>query len=301
MGTTRFRPETFAASLAGQAGYLFPWIWLPLVALLLRGARRIARGDAAASERFLIAQAVGPIAVFGAVACVRPILPHWPLVGFLSLFPMLGQWWEERRAEQPARTGRQLALIAFAPLALVALILAQTYGGIFQKGGRGTLGVLNAANDPSLDFYGWDEVGRELKRRGLLDQPNTFLFTGAWYHSGHVAYATRGSATPVLCYHGWDARSFRFWSEPDDWIGHDGILISVNEGVNEPMCFERWFARVEPIGAFEVRRAGGTARKIRLYRCVRQLVGFPFDGSKTVEEYMRFAKGQAPLSAMRRH
>ena len=234
-----------------------------------------------------------PIAVFTGVACIRSVLPHWALVGFLSLFPMLGQFWEARWARQPARFERRLAFFAAAPVAFAALILAQTYGGVFQKGGQGTLGWLPRSNDLTLDFYGWDQVARELKRRGLLDQPHSFLFTSSWYYSGQLAFATRGSATPVLCYHGWDARSFAFWSRPGDWIGQDGILVAVNNHINEPQCYERWFTRIEPIGQFDVIRAGGPVRNIRLFRCARQLVAFPFDGSRTMDQIVQFARGEA--------
>ena len=81
---------------------------------------------------------------------------------------------------------------------------------------------------------------------------------------------------PVLCYNHKDARSFAFWSRPDEWVGRDGILVSVDEANYEPACYERFFERIEPLGQFEVERAGGPIRRVRLYRCVRQVVAFPF-------------------------
>jgi hypothetical protein len=293
VGAVRFRPETLAAALLGQAGYLLPWIWAPLAFLLVRTLRRLARGEATGAERFWISQSIGPIAVFTGVACIRSVLPHWAIVGFISLFPMLGQWWEARWARRPSGFGRRLLFLAAAPPVIAALMLAQTYLGVFQEGGKGTLGLIAPPRDLTLDFYGWDQVARELERRGLLDHPRTFLFTGSWYYSGQLAFATRGSATPVLCYHGWDARSFAFWSRPDDWVGQDGILVAINDHINEPQCFERWFTRIEPIGTFDVLRAGGPVRNVRLFRCTNQRVAFPFDGSRTMDEVVRFAKGEA--------
>jgi hypothetical protein len=293
LGAVQFRPETLAAFLVGQAGYLLPWIWAPLAYLFFRGLRRLFRGEADAAEQFLLSQAVGPIAVFTAVSCFRTVLPHWALVGFVSLFPMLGAWYEARAAARPARLRRWLWFSAAAPVLIAALILAQTYGGVLQKGGKGTLGLLDRSKDLTLDFYGWDEIARELKRRGLLDQPGSFLFTSNWYYSGQLAFATRGSGMPVLCYHGWDARSFAFWSRPEDWIGRDGILVAINNHVNEPGCYQRYFTRLEPIGEFDVVRAGGPVRNVRLFRCVRQVVAFPFDGSRTMEQIVQFARGGA--------
>ena len=80
----------------------------------------------------------------------------------------------------------------------------------------------------------------------------------------------------MLCYNHKDARSFAFWSTPGEWVGRDGILVSVDEMDYEPGCYERFFERIEPIGQFEIRRAGGAIRQVRLYRCVKQLLAFPF-------------------------
>ena len=41
-------------------------------------------------ERLWLCLAVVPLGVFTAVACFRPVLPHWGLIGLVSLFPLLG-------------------------------------------------------------------------------------------------------------------------------------------------------------------------------------------------------------------
>ena len=115
------------------------------------------------------------------------------------------------RSETRPGSRRRLVLMA-AGAAGDRLGLLQTHWGLFQKGARGRLGLVRVSRDPTLDLYGWDQVAVELKQRGLLERPGTFLFTTAWYHSGQLAFAIRGSSTPVLCYNSWDARSFAFWS-----------------------------------------------------------------------------------------
>jgi hypothetical protein len=81
----------------------------------------------------------------------------------------------------------------------------------------------------------------------------------------------------VLCYHAWDARSFAFWSRPGDWVGRDGVFVAVGERPEDALRFDKWFARVEPIGGFEVKRGGAAVREVRLYRCAWQTAAFPFD------------------------
>jgi 4-amino-4-deoxy-L-arabinose transferase-like glycosyltransferase len=269
VGKLGFRLDTLASAIAGQAAYLFPWIWVGLVGLLFQAVRGFRRGDSKA-ERFLVCQSVVPLAAFTAVACVRPVLPHWTLVGYLALFPLLGRLWESRLREHPRRMGSLLALAAALPIAITGFLVVEYRTGMLQSAG------LPPKADPTVDMYGWDQVADELGRRGLLDDPKVFLYSRSWFTSGHLAFATRGSGVPVLCYNHKDARSFAFWSRPDDWVGRDGILVSVDEANYEPACYERFFERIEPLGRFEVGRAGGPVRRVRLYRCVRQLVAFPF-------------------------
>jgi hypothetical protein len=274
--------------------YLFPWIWVSLVVILARQLRRL-RGEQDAADRFLLCQAIVPLFVFALVACTRSVMPHWTLVGFLSLFPMLGRSWQGRWLAEP-RFSRRLVVMGAAMLLAIGLGLSQTHWGVVQKGGRGRPGLLRVSRDPTLDLYGWDQVARELKRRNLLHGPGAFVFTSAWYQSGHLAFGLRDVPMPVLCYSSWDARSFAFWSRSTDWVGHDGILVSFNGHPAEPECYTRWFRRIEPIGSFAVTRAGAPVRQVRLFRCVGQMHPFPFDAQRrfTPEDLAVIGRSRGP-------
>jgi hypothetical protein len=123
-------------------------------------------------------------------------------------------------------------------------------------------------------MMGWDVVAGELRRRGLLDRPGEFLFTSKWYHSGHLAFATAGRV-PVLCYSPRGGHNFAYWEDSRRWVGHDGLLLVIDETSTEPAMFDRWFDRIEPLGEFSVFRAGSAVRRVRLFRCVRQTRPFP--------------------------
>jgi 4-amino-4-deoxy-L-arabinose transferase-like glycosyltransferase len=277
LGGPSLRLDTLLSGLIGPAIYLFPWIWARLLIILVSRGRHVLAAATAPTDRFLICQAVLPLGTFVAVACVRPVLPHWTLVGFLPLFPMLGQAWERAVAVDSVRMRRRLALLATVPLLIVTLVAIHARTGFFQVGRMRGIGLVPVAQDPTVDMVGWNTVATELRRLRLLDEPESFLFTSSWYHSGQLAFATRASHTPVLCYHAWDARSFAFWSKPEEWVGRDGILLAFNDNLGEPDCYDKWFERIEPLGAFEVERGGVPLRKVRLYRCRRQTLAFPFD------------------------
>ncbi len=277
VGSARLRPDTLLAALVFPALYLFPWIWFRLVSVFIGRGRHSFGHDFPAADRFLLSQTVLPVGTFLLVACTRPVLPHWTLVGFLPLFPMAGQVWDCAFSTDPVRSRRRLALASAMPVLLAILWVFQAHTGFFQKGRPGGVGLVNELQDPTAEMTGWDTIAAELRRRGLLDRPDSFLFTASWYKSGQLAFATRDSRTPVLCYHPWDARSFAFWSDPEEWVGRDGILLVMTENTGEPERYDRWFTRIEPLGEFDVERRGAPLRKVKLYRCVQQTSAFPFD------------------------
>lgn len=274
LGRPAFRIDILAAAVGGPALYLFPWVWVALLATLGRGRRA-----AEPADLLLRCQAVFPLLIFAVVACVRPVLPHWSLIGFIPLIPGLGRTWEERQRTDPARMRRRVALWAAAPVTLALLAVAQARWGVLQQGRGGTLGLIAAAHDPTVDLFGWDQVAAQLERRGLLGRPGTFLFTSHWYDSAQVAFATR-HRMPVLCFSAHDPRGFAGWSRPDQWVGHDGILLVVGPSSTEPAAYDRWFERIEPLGAFDIVRAGGAVRTVGLFRCLRQTRPFPGDAPR---------------------
>jgi hypothetical protein len=274
-----FRVDTLLAAIISPAIYLFPWIWSRLLMILASRGRRILQAETPTADKFLVCQAVVPLGTFLVVACTRAVLPHWTLVGFLPLFPFMGEAWKQLIDTDAARFRLRFVFLATMPLLVGAIMLFEARTGFFQTGRPGGIGLVQVARDPTVDMVGWDEVVSQLQRRGLVDKDHSFLFTSSWYHSGQLGFALKhaGADAPVLCYHAWDARSFAFWSKPEEWVGRDGILVSANDRPTEPECFERWFTRIEPLGEFPVERSGATVRTIRLFRCVRQVEPFPFD------------------------
>src|SRR5208337_2099727 len=105
------RPDYLATAMLAQAGYLFPWIWIPLFLLMVREARNWRRLESR-HERLALCLAVAPVLVFTAVACLRPVLPHWGLIGLVSLFPALGDSWRRYADRMPGRTLHWLTLAA---------------------------------------------------------------------------------------------------------------------------------------------------------------------------------------------
>ena len=274
-GGVRFRPDALAGAVLGPAAYLMPWVWLLLLATLGSHLRAWRAGRATDAEKFLLCESAFPLATFLAVACVRPVLPHWTLIGYVGLMPLLGRSWAALAEARPVAARRRVVVMAALPVLFAAVYLSWYRTGLLQKEGRGLVPIVAAESDPTLDMYGWNQVADELARRGLVGKPGTFFFTSKWYYSGHLAFAL-GNAAPVLCYNATAPHGFSEWSRPEDWVGRDGILVSINRSSTEPGVYGKWFERIEPLGEFQVTRAGAAVRRVRLFRCVRQTRPFPF-------------------------
>ena len=259
-----FQPEGLLASLLGPVLYLLPWVWYVLVAALVARVRHFR--SVAGIDRLLVCLAVVPLTFFVVVSCFRWTLLHWPLVGFISLYPLAGAKWAEWAAAHPRWSRRAVALMVAAVLAGAAVGYAQARHGVFRfEGGK----------DPLADVSGWESVAAELEAREFLAKPQTFVFTTKWYDSGQLAFSLRGRV-PTLCYNPGDARGFAFWSTPEQWVGWTGYLVTTEDDEWEVEMVRPYFTRVRKVAEFPMTRGGVPFRTVRVWRCVNQKYPFPF-------------------------
>ena len=277
MGGLLPRLDYLATAMLAQAGYLFPWIWIPLVVLMVREARNWSRLENE-YERMALCLAIAPVLVFTAVACVRPVLPHWGLIGLVSLFPALGKSWCRQVDRRSRRTKRWLTLATAFPVVLLAMTIIEHRTGWLQRDHKGGWGIFEARFDPTAELYGWDQVADRLQELGILDDDNTFLFTRMWYQSAQIAHAIH-LKRPVLCYNIDDARGFAFWSKAGQWVGHDGILLLINDEFVPVSFYGPWFQETNFLADFTVERGGRPVRRVQVIRMANQVAAFPFDFS----------------------
>ena len=223
-----------------------------------------------------MSQALPALVLFHVVASFQRIMPYWPLFGFISLIPLLGRNWAEGLKAHPGVQGRWLAALAVSPIVLVALVFAQDRIGMLEDRQGRLLGLVEPSKDPTIVLICYEQIAAELERRGLLNDPNTFLFTESWDRSARLALAIRGKV-PVACYN-IEARSFSFWSRPEDWVGRDGIFVEDGRQPGSLANYSKFFSKYEAIGTARIVRRGIVVREIYLYRGTYQTWAFPFDG-----------------------
>ena len=180
----------------------------------------------------------------------------------IPAFPLLGRDWSSLA---PRSLKTRFAILASIPILATSLFVLQARTGIAP---------IDPLKDPTSDLEGWEAVASELRRRGVLDRPGEVLFTGKWFLSGHVAFAIN-NVTPVACFSWKGGHNFDYWENSSKWIGRDATLLVINENATEPAVFRRYYERIEPDGEFTVERGGRPIRRVRLFRCLRQLSRMP--------------------------
>ena len=183
------RIGAFAQTVGGQALWLLPWLWLPLIWVLVTAMARRPHED----RRYLFAcVAVVPIALFTLVSLTgRPALPHWPASGYLFLFPLLGaaivvriRGLVERRnlavrAVPPGIERRRAGDRRLRPLLLWSLWSIGSFAVLLVIGTSAMatgwhtrfLSPALRATDPTLEGADWRGLAHGLDSLGLLGRP----------------------------------------------------------------------------------------------------------------------------------
>jgi 4-amino-4-deoxy-L-arabinose transferase-like glycosyltransferase len=208
--------HTFAplVTLAGEALFLLPWIWLGLVFGFVRALRS---GPAQWRTWLLCCLAAGPIVLFGIVSLwSRKVLFHWAAPGYLFLFPLLGadiaRWLDcERRPIRFALAGSA----ALLGLGLLLVVTEVRWHWLAATGLRA---------DPALEAVDWNSLRPELARRGLFDRPSTVIVGDNWSDTGKLDYALGGDP-PVMCLNV-DCREYTLARPAALALGHDVLIVA---------------------------------------------------------------------------
>ena len=261
-------------NLAGQAGYLLPWIWVPLVYQAYRALRAGPRDGA---RWLLLCLGAGPVVAFTLISLGgNPGLPHWPAPGYLLLLPLVGDAAarrESRGSRERVQLRRGLVAAAIAFVALTAIAASDVATGWMARAEPSWF----TRGDPSLEAYDWSDLRPELLARGLLANARPVVAGTHWIEAAKIGYAM-GPDVPVLCLSG-DPRHFYYLNPPARFIGRDVlILVRVPAGGltwNVRQEYAPYFAAVDSAGTVPIRRGGRVAFTVAVYRATRMRAPYP--------------------------
>jgi 4-amino-4-deoxy-L-arabinose transferase-like glycosyltransferase len=243
-----FSLQRAALDLGGQLLYLLPWIALGLLFALACAVRRGPQDEAGWLFACL---AVAPIVAFSLAGLWTKVLPHWPAIGWLFAFPLLGQLLAGIEQTRP-RVPRRIATATASLLVCVVLLAAgQAATGWME---RLVPGLANS--DPTLDFLDWrglrsSVAGLDLRRRGMI------VATVSWIDAGKADYALDGTI-PVICVSR-DARQFAFMHDLHSLSGRDAFIVAAAGRPDWLRLAKPHFGRIEPLPDILLTRAGEPA------------------------------------------
>lgn len=244
-----FRPLAPLVTLGGEALFVLPWIWLPMMAVLVGALRR---GPAAWRSWLLSCLALPPIVVFAAVSAwaSQRVLFHWAAPGYLMLFPLLGDA-VARRIDRPAVRWSIAATGGFVILG-VAVVASQVRLGwlhpLMMDMGRG---------DPTVQAVDWTSLREGLPRDALIGVPD-------WRNAGKIAYAL-GSQVTTICLSR-DCRQFGLTAPAQRFIGSNLLILAPEHGDRVPDEFAGAFDRIEQLPDKAIRQAGRTLQTVSVFR-----------------------------------
>jgi len=213
----QFAPWAPLVALGGQALYLLPWVWLPLILCLVRAALN---GPAHERQWLLACLAIGPIVLFTLVAWTGThTLPHWAAPGYLMLFPLLGR--QVAKAFEAGRGHTWPWLIATA--VSMAFLLGGAIGLAHLPSPPLSLLKGVVPKNPVLATLDWNDLKEELRTRRFLGRPNLFIAATNWEDAGKIDYALHGQM-PVLCLSR-SPHGYGILTHPDAYIGEDALII----------------------------------------------------------------------------
>lgn len=271
-------PEKLLTNLAGQALWLLPWIWAPLVWVFVKnlwqGPPKYFSDSQQMRYWFFCCLAAGPILLFTIASLWQvneALLFHWQAPGYLLLFPLLGDVTAKALSRRPLRTRRWLRFSAALFLSLVFVAASHTATGWLQ-----TLAPQWFAHgDPTLDALDWRELPDELRKQALIDPAVQFIAAPNWIDAGKVAYAM-GGVLPVLCLNAKEPHHFSFISDHTLFRNQNALLIARKPIMDKAApLYSAYFSSIRPVGTVRLHRNGAPALELAVYRAESYNGTFP--------------------------
>jgi hypothetical protein len=261
--------SSLLTNLAGQAAYLLPWIWVPLVVVLVQALRA---GPSDARRWLLCCLAGGPLLVFTLATLNGNVgLPHWEAPGYLVLFPLLGAAVVARLARRDALTRGWVRLAAVGFALVVGIAGTHLANGWITRLSPHAFG----RRDPGLDLLDWKDLRGQLGARGLMDGERFYAGTD-WIDAGKLSYAL-GPKKPVVCL--CDApHHFAFVHDQSAFLGEDAVIVHSGAPINVRRRLSPYFTRIDSMGLMPVRRSDRTAMLLDVYLAHGFRKPFPYAG-----------------------
>jgi hypothetical protein len=251
----QFHPLAPFVVLGGEALFVLPWIWAPLVAVFVAALRR---GPRDWRSWLLACLAAPPILLFALIALWsrQRVLFHWAAPGYLMLFPLLGDAVARRIGQAQVR--RTIIGTAVFVLATIGVVCTQ-----IRLDWLHPVIAAMARHDPDLEGFDWTSLRPELAARGWL-RSGTIVGVPDWRDAGKIGIAL-GPDVTVLALSA-DARQFGFAEPAQRYAGQDILVLAVDHPMRAEQTLSHEFAQVRVLGTVSIQHAGRDMGEVTVIR-----------------------------------
>jgi 4-amino-4-deoxy-L-arabinose transferase-like glycosyltransferase len=207
----RLHPFAPLTIWGGEALFVLPWLWVPMVVLL---GQALWRGPVERRGWMLGLLAMIPILLFALVGIwsSTKILYHWAAPGYLMLFPLLGDWLAGLRGWVRNAIGWVSGLLLAGAAALIVAVLnfniVPNLNTVFAPG-----------KSPLLQAVDWTSINADIPAG--IDAVAALR----WYDAGKIGYALQGRL-PVTVF-GPEPHEFGISTPPGALLGKTILLVAM--------------------------------------------------------------------------
>jgi len=299
--SSRFEPETgvpkpgysllkVAAVFAASIAYLFPtlgaslwWVSVRSLWTTLKRKWRSRESDFLEQQWFILCVSLPLTLGFTLLGGKEQILPAWSMPGFWGLTLLLGAKIARAKKSSWGWLRRSLRGTALLLLSLLLIALLHLNLGILQKPSRYALfgGFIPTQSDPSTELVDIQQLRRGFQTSPVLRQAlaeSSFVFSNAYYLGGFLGMALIPIQPIAIACFSDDMRGFASWSQPEQWLGEDGLYITLTRFHQMPELtqeFRSYFSSFVEIGTVPLRRGGEVTDVFHVYQAKTLLRPYP--------------------------
>lgn len=259
-----FNSDSFVRELAGQIIYNHPYLFALTVIALLKIKRN--PNFSKARLRIFSLFSLPLMATVFYLSLYKDTLPHWTCMAYITLIPLVAVY-AQGRFKHKFRT----------PLALLSvnLLLLGLTVGVVQKGwflpkpqekDKTKVGI----DDFTLDLYGWEETGEQVKAF-LSANPqyaNLTLIANRWFPAAHIDYYVARPMGKAIHAVGklQDIHKYHWINKARQPLSKKVLYLTDSHNYYPPKHFKsHGFINPKLVKTFEIERGGEVVKYVFLY------------------------------------
>jgi hypothetical protein len=264
-------PEWFLRSILGQALWLLPWIWWPLVSQLFVSYKNRA-GSLAYGFSFWMS--VLPIVFFTLVTLWADLQYHfhWQAPGYMMLFMPLGFAVDKKLHATEGVAGRATRRwirfsVCFTIITIGVLSLHMVTGFWQSYGPKWVVGLAGDKTDPTIQGIDYNDIYTRFEKEGWLKNDHVFTGSVRWWLTGKVDWALKGKKDVIVFNP--DPRNLAFLVDPNKLIGKDCVIIAQDQQLSVDTDVKSFFDSVKQLPDIAIIRSGIDELHLQVYYCTR--------------------------------